>query len=81
MNAYTRQSTTRALAVCAQPAESWLAGVVRAGGEAWCGYRNAASSAERRHQMTLFLLYLFAAFLPFGSLLLALRWLWLRHHL
>ncbi|HZV54062.1 MAG TPA: hypothetical protein VFF82_03900 [Rhodocyclaceae bacterium] len=40
-----------------------------------------ATPAERRHQMWLYLFYLFATILPGGTLLILLRWLWLRQHL
>lgn len=55
-------------------------GLVQMGSEAWLGYQHARSPEERRHQLWLFFLYLSAVVLPLGSLLILLRWMYLRHH-
>lgn len=81
MSAYLLNAATGSPALSGRAGGSWLSGLADAAKEAWRGCRNASSPAERRHQMGLFLLYLSAAILPFGSLLLVLRWLYLRHHL
>jgi hypothetical protein len=42
---------------------------------------HTTTMADRRQQMWAFILYLSAVVLPFGSLLILLRWLYLRHHM
>jgi hypothetical protein len=41
----------------------------------------AITTVDRRHPTWAFLFYLSAVILPLGSLLILLRWMYLRHHL
>jgi hypothetical protein len=41
----------------------------------------ATTNVDRRHQTWAFIFYLSAVILPLGSLLIVLRWMYLRHHL
>ena len=79
MTAYTLQTATSS-PTTGQTIRSWLSGLVRMSRDAWIDCRNAKSPAERRHRFWVFVLYLSAAILPGGVLLVLLRWLWLRLH-
>jgi hypothetical protein len=83
MTAYTLPTATRTSLVpgVAKAARVWLAGLVRASRDAWIDYRAAKSPEERRHRFWMFVLYLSAAILPGGALLVLLRWIWLRFHM
>lgn len=80
MTAYTLQTATATPSI-GPAVRSWLSGLVQASRDAWFDYRNAKSPAERRQRFWLFVLYLSAAILPGGALLVALRWFWLRTHM
>jgi hypothetical protein len=60
--------------------QAWLSGLLRANMKAWLDYRSAVSPADRRHRLGIFVLYLSAAILPGGVVLILLRWFWLRLH-
>lgn len=83
MTAYILQTATQTspMPTNGQTIRSWFSGLVRMSREAWIDYRSAKSPVERRQRFWLFVLYLSAAILPGGALLVALRWLWLRTHM